>query len=107
MEQNLPSKLGWRRNPIGSTHGAYTILGESYPKNLTDQYAYSGSMIMVKIDSSGNIFWNRTFPNHWAPSSIIQTGDGEIPRDGFNHAVSPSHNHKGGPKWHRAVDPHV
>ncbi len=76
---------------IPTSDGDYIAAGTVYPKNLTQQYAYSGSMVLSKIDLSGKVFWNVNFTGQYGVSPVlIQTSDGGyILADSFGSGGTP------------------
>jgi hypothetical protein len=62
---------------IQTSDGCYMIVGDSYPLNETEA---DDQALLIKIDDSGNILWNKTYPaaNGTQLNSAIEISDGYV-----------------------------
>ncbi len=79
LQWNNTVPINWKGGTaefIATSDGDYAFIGTVIPGNLTVIYAYSGSVVLTKINPSGDMLWNASFSSHYGSTGLIQTTDG-------------------------------
>jgi hypothetical protein len=101
LTYNLESVAGF----LQTSDGGYAVAGTEawFPSGNTGmEYATGSEGILLKLDSSGNVEWNQTYPYVDGVSSMVQTSDGGYVLAGDYSLIKT--NSLGNSQWHKSYE---
>lgn len=86
---------------VQTSDGGFVMAGtEAWFPSVGPEYATGSEGILLKVDSSGNIEWNQTYPYVNGISSMVQTSDGGYALAGDYSLIKT--NSLGVAQWHKS-----